>query len=136
MGVRRNWPRPALYLGKTQVYPRGKFGDHLKPFIAAINAGASAIMPYYGVPINVTYSGVGRSDRHGLLQADCHRPAAGTLGFKGYVNSDTGVVTSRAWGLESKSVPERVAIAINGGTDILSGFSRTKPSPILSRLAC
>jgi beta-glucosidase len=45
---------PHYTFGKTQVYPGGNFGYHVKPFIAAINAGASAIMPYYGVPINVT----------------------------------------------------------------------------------
>ena len=115
---------PHYTFGKTQVYPRGRFGDHLKPFIAAINAGASAIMPYYGVPIDVTYNGV-KYDQIGMafsrqIVTDLLR---GTLGFKGYVNSDTGVVNSRAWGLESKSVPERVAFAINGGTDMLSGFS-------------
>ena len=44
------------------------------------------------------------------------------LGFKGYVNSDTGIITDRAWGLETATVPQRVAAAINGGTDTLSGF--------------
>src|SRR6185312_8545641 len=50
----------------------------------------------------------------------------GKLGFDGYVNSDTGIVTDRAWGLEDKSVPDRVAAAINGGTDTLSGFHDVK----------
>ena len=59
------------------------------------------------------------------------------LGFKGYVNSDTGIINDRAWGLEDKTVPERVAAAINGGTDTLSGFSTTsRPSPIWSMPAC
>jgi beta-glucosidase len=49
----------------------------------------------------------------------------GKLGFRGYVNSDTGIISSRAWGLEKKSTAERVAAAINAGTDVLSGF-RTK----------
>jgi beta-glucosidase len=31
-----------------------------------------------------------------------------------------------AWGLEDKTVPERVAAAINGGTDTLSGFATNK----------
>jgi beta-glucosidase len=115
---------PHYTFGKTQVYPRGNLGYHLKPFIAAINAGVSSIMPYYGVPIDVTYDGV-KYDQIGMafsrqIVTDLLR---GTLGFKGYVNSDTGIINSRAWGLETKSVPERVAAAINGGTDILSGFS-------------
>ena len=44
------------------------------------------------------------------------------LGFKGYVNSDTGIINSMAWGLEDKTVHERVAAAINGGTDTLVGL--------------
>ena len=40
------------------------------------------------------------------------------------MNSDTGIITQRAWGLESKTVPERVAAAINAGVDVLSGFNQ------------
>ena len=50
----------------------------------------------------------------------------GQLGFQGYVNSDTGIINDRAWGLEEKTVPERVATAINGGTETLSGFHDVK----------
>jgi beta-glucosidase len=118
---------PHYTFGKTQVYPGGNFGYHLKPFMAAIDAGVSAIMPYYGVPISVTYEGV-RYDQLGMafskqIVTDLLR---GKLGFKGYVNSDTGVINDRAWGLESKTVPERVATAINGGTETLSGFNQVK----------
>ncbi len=118
---------PHYTFGKTQVYPGGNFGYHLKPFMAAIDAGVSAIMPYYGVPIEVTYEGV-KYDQLGMafsrqIVTDLLR---GKLGFKGYVNSDTGVINDRAWGLESKSVPERVATAINGGTETLSGFNQVK----------
>lgn len=118
---------PHYTFGKTQVYPAGNFGYHLKPFVAAIDAGVSAIMPYYGVPINVTYEGV-KYDQLGMafskqIVTDLLR---GKLGFKGYVNSDTGVINDRAWGLENKTVPERVATAINGGTETLSGFSNVK----------
>ncbi len=114
---------PHYSFGKTQVYPAGRFGDHLKPFIAAIDAGVSAIMPYYGVPISVTYQGI-TYEQTGMafskqIVTDLLR---GKLGFKGYVNSDTGIINDRAWGLEGKTVPERVATAINGGTDVLSGF--------------
>ena len=49
---------PHYAFGKTQVYPGNGFGYHLKPFEAAIDAGVAAIMPYYGVPMNVTYDGV------------------------------------------------------------------------------
>ncbi len=118
---------PHYAHGKNQVYPGGNFGDHLKPFLAAMDAGVSAVMPYYGVPINVTYEGV-TYEQTGMafskqIVTDLLR---GKLGFKGYVNSDTGIINDRAWGLEMKSVPERVAAAINGGTETLSGFSENK----------
>ena len=45
------------------------------------------------------------------------------LGFEGNVNSDTGIATMMPWGVEDKSVGERVAMAINAGVDVLSGFS-------------
>ena len=118
---------PHYTFGKTQIYPGGNFAYHLKPFTAAIDAGVSAIMPYYGVPMNATYDGV-RYDRIGMafskqIVTDLLRTK---LGFRGYVNSDTGIINSRAWGLESQSVSERVAAAINSGTDMLSGFSVNK----------
>lgn len=118
---------PHFTFGKTQVYPGGNFGYHLKPFIAAIDAGVSAVMPYYGVPINVTYEGV-KYDQLGMafskqIVTDLLR---GKLGFKGYVNSDTGIINDRAWGLENKTIPERVATAINGGTETLSGFNKVQ----------
>ncbi len=118
---------PHYAHGKNQVYPSGNFGYHLKPFMAALEAGVSAVMPYYGVPINVTYEGV-TYEQTGMafskqIVTDLLR---GKLGFKGYVNSDTGIINDRAWGLEKASVPERVAAAINGGTETLSGFSENK----------
>ncbi|MBB6056004.1 glycoside hydrolase family 3 protein [Tolumonas osonensis] len=114
---------PHYSHGKNQVYPAGNFAYHLKPFMAAIDAGVSSVMPYYGVPINVTYEGV-KYEQVGMafskqIVTDLLR---GKLGFKGYVNSDTGIINDRGWGLENKTVPERVAAAINGGTDTLSGF--------------
>jgi beta-glucosidase len=114
---------PHYTFGKQQVYPGGNFGYHLKPFKAAIDAGVSSIMPYYGLPIDVTYEGV-TYDQIGFafnrqIVTDLLR---GKLGFKGYVNSDTGIINERAWGLEGRSVPERAAMAVNAGVDVLSGF--------------
>ena len=118
---------PHFTFGKNQVYPAGRFADHLKPFKAAIDAGASSVMPYYGVPVSLTY-GAQRFDPLGMafskqIVTDLLR---GSLGFTGYVNSDTGIVTDRAWGLEQKTVAERIAAAVNGGTDVLSGFHDTQ----------
>jgi beta-glucosidase len=114
---------PHFTFGKNQVYPAGRFADHLKPFQAAIEAGVSSVMPYYGVPVRLTHGGVA-FDPLGMafskqIVTDLLR---GRLGFTGYVNSDTGIITDRAWGLEQKTVAERIAAAVNGGTDVLSGF--------------
>ena len=115
---------PHYTFGKNQTYPAGNFGYHLKPFKAAIDAGVSSVMPYYGVPIRVTYDGV-VYDQIGMafskqIVTDLLR---GKLGFTGYVNSDTGIINARAWGFENKSIPERVAAAVNAGSDVLSGFN-------------
>ncbi|WP_454083337.1 glycoside hydrolase family 3 N-terminal domain-containing protein [Georgenia sp. Marseille-Q6866] len=120
---------PHYSFGKAQVYPGGFFEEHMLPFEAAIDAGVSSIMPYYGVPVDVPeiggegdypLTGFAFSDSivNGLLREQ--------LGFTGYVNSDTGIINDRAWGLEDSTVPQRVAAAINGGTDTLSGFNDVK----------
>lgn len=115
---------PHYSFGKTQVYPGGRFAEHLEPFRAAVAAGAAAVMPYYGVPVGVTHEGV-ELERIGMAFSEqvVDGLLRGSLGFTGYVNSDTGIVTERAWGLEEAGVPERIAAAVNSGSDVLSGFS-------------
>ena len=115
---------PHYTFGKNQVYPAGKFDDHLAPFKAAIDAGASSIMAYYGIPVGQPYlpNNVGMAFSKGIL-TDLLRTL---LKFRGYVNSDTGIIGERAWGLENKSLDEQILIAIEAGTDILSGFSNNK----------
>ncbi len=129
---------PHYTFGKNQLYldKSGRYGFayHLRPFQAAIAAGASSIMPYYGVPIGVTYQGV-RYEEKGMafskqIVSDLLRSK---LGFKGNVNSDSGIIEMRGWGLESfrtdpdtgkpYSIADRTAIAIRSGTDVLSEFS-------------
>ena len=81
-------------------------------------------MPYYGVPVNVTYKSVTYGPTGFAFSKEIVTDLLrGKLGFAGYVNSDTGIISDRAWGLEQRTVPERAAAAINGGTDILSGFN-------------
>ena len=109
--------------GKNEVFPAGDFERHLKPFTAAIDAGVSSIMPYYALPVDLTYNGV-KYEQIGMafskeIVTDLLRDR---LGFRGYVNSDTGIITDRAWGLEALSIPERIATAVNAGIDVLSGF--------------
>lgn len=123
--------------GKDQFYtdPSGRYGFdyHLRPFVRAIDAGASAIMPYYGVPIGANHAGTPVEE---LGMAFSHQVVTGilreNLGFAGYVNSDSGIIEERGWGLEDArinpatgrgyTVADRTAIAIRAGTDVLSEF--------------
>ncbi len=116
---------PHFEFGKFQAYPGDNFDYHYRPFIAAIKAGVSAIMPYYGVPVGQRYlpNDVGMSFSKGIV-TDLLR---GELGFEGNVNSDTGIATMMPWGVEDKTVTERVAQAINAGVDVLSGLSDNQP---------
>jgi beta-glucosidase len=116
---------PHYWFGRNQVYPTGNFDYHVKPFKAAIDAGVSAIMPYYGIPVGQKYqpNTVGMVFSKGIV-TDLLR---GELGFKGYVNSDTGIIgppgANRAWGIETSSVDQQLVTAIGAGADVLSGFN-------------
>ncbi|EGG29490.1 glycoside hydrolase, family 3 domain protein [Aequoribacter fuscus] len=115
---------PHYHFGRNQSYPAGQFDAHLKPFVAAIDAGTSSIMAYYGIPVGQDYqpNDVGMAFSKGIVTGLLREK----LGFKGYVNSDTGIIgpvsANRAWGLEDKSIEELLSLAIHSGTDVLSGF--------------
>lgn len=110
--------------GKNQSHPSGDLAYQLKPFRAAVLAGVSSIMPAYGIPVGTKYTpnDVGMAFSRGLLTALLRD----TLGFEGNLNSDTGIIGTRAWGLETKSVDDQIAIAVNAGVDVLSGFESNK----------
>lgn len=110
--------------GKNQSHPSGDLAYQLKPFRAAVAAGVSSIMPAYGIPVGTKYApnDVGMAFSRGLLTALLRD----TLGFEGNLNSDTGIIGTRAWGLETKSVDDQIAIAVNAGVDVLSGFESNK----------
>lgn len=116
--------------GKNQTYPGNNFEEHLKPFKAAIAAGATEVMPYYSRPIGTRYDHVGFSFNKeivtGLLR--------GKLGFGGIVLTDWGLVTdvdyagepmpARAWGVENLTELERVAMILDAGCDQFGGEER------------
>jgi beta-glucosidase-like glycosyl hydrolase/carboxylesterase type B len=107
--------------GKNQVYPADMFDYHVKPFKAAIDAGLTSVMPYYGIPVDQDYepNDVGMSFSKGII-TDLLR---GELGFTGNVNSDTGIMTMTPWGVENKTIPERMEMSVKAGVDVLSGFN-------------
>src|SRR5688500_192276 len=60
-GPQKDGEDPHFPYGREQVYPGGRFDYHLRPFLAALEAGTSQIMPYYGMPIGTAYEEVGFS---------------------------------------------------------------------------
>lgn len=102
--------------GKYDVYPGNNFDYHVKPFKAAIDEGAVAIMPYYSIPKGITEEQVGMSYNKAIV-TDLLK---NKLGFKGIVNSDSGITTSMVWGVENLTVEQRYKKGIDAGVDIYS----------------
>ena len=102
--------------GRYDVYPGANFEYHVKPFKAAIDAGAVAIMPYYSIPKDITTDQVGMAFNKEIV-TDLLR---NRLGFTGVVNSDSGITTSMVWGVEDLTVEQRYRKAIDAGTDLFS----------------
>ncbi len=140
-GARENGFDPHYKEGEFNCYatPGSLEKYHLPPFKAAINAGTSSIMPYYAIPSNeksgFPQNGVDHFDEEiafaynkqfitGFLR--------GQLGFDGYVNSDSGVISGMSWGAEDLSKPGRAARVLKAGTDMVSG--ETDPAPFLEAM--
>ncbi len=118
--------------GREQVYPSGRFADHLAPFPPVIEAGTSAVMPYYSMPVGLVLDGepveeVGFGYNTqvitGLLR--------GTLGFDGVVLTDWELITdnhvgdqvlpARAWGVEHLDAHQRMELILAAGADQFGG---------------
>jgi beta-glucosidase len=129
-GARENGFDPHYEEGKWNVYPTpGSLEKyHLPPFRAAVEHGASSIMPYYSMPSikksvvqqfegeDIPFEEVGFAFNHYFLQ----HILRGELGFQGYVNSDSGIINNMSWGMKDRSEAERFAKAINAGTDLIA----------------
>ena len=128
---------PHFPYGREQVYPGGRFDEHLEPFRAAIAAGTSAVMPYYGMPVGLELDGepveevafsFNRRIITGLLREQ--------LGYDGVVLTDWGLITdvevfgkplpARAWGVEHLSPLERTARVLDAGADQFGGETCTE----------
>ncbi|MFF3505720.1 glycoside hydrolase family 3 protein [Streptomyces sp. NPDC003247] len=126
-GPQKDGEDPHFPYGQEQVYPGGRFDHHLRPFEAAVAAGATQVMPYYGKPVGTPYEEVGfgfnRDVVTGLLRE--------RLGFDGIVCADWAIVNdhpimgephpARAWGVEHLSPAERVRKALHAGVDQFGG---------------
>lgn len=126
-GPQKDGEDPHFAHGKEQVYPGGMRDYHLEPFRAAIAAGASQMMPYYGQPIGTDWEEVGFGFNKGVVQGLLRDE----LGFDGIVCTDWGLLSesnifgephpARAWGVEHLSRPELAAKSIDAGCDQFGG---------------
>ena len=139
-GPRENGFDPHYAAGQWNVYatPGSLQKYHIEAFKSAIKMNAASIMPYYSKPA--------KEKSH--IQQDCEgndidfKPYGfaynkyfidellrNQMGFKGYVNSDTGIVHNMSWGVEMLDPAERIGFAINNsGVDLISGFFDNEPA--------
>lgn len=135
-GVRVDGHDPHFAWGQTNEYPTegALYRYHLQGFQAAVDAGATAIMPYYSRPVNAStpqleetmwqspeaqFEEVAFAYNETFLQELLREE----MGFTGYINTDSGVLDTMAWGVEDLSEPERVAKAVRAGTALFSDVS-------------
>ena len=133
-GARENGFDPHYAAGQWNVYAtEGSLQKyHIPAFKTAVENHTSAIMPYYSKP----------AKEKSAAQTDCegnpcelepfgfayNRTFIQTmlreqLGFKGYINSDTGIVHNMCWGVEMLDSAERIGFAVNhAGVDLISGL--------------
>jgi beta-glucosidase len=125
-GARENGFDPHYAEGRFNVYPTpGSLEDyHLPPFQAAIDAGTSSVMPYYAIPSkekSATPQGrLAEFEQVGFAFNTEVLSLLRSMGYTGYINSDSGILNKMAWGVQELSVPERAGAAISAGTDIIA----------------
>ena len=133
-GARENGFDPHYKAGQWNVYATENSlrEYHLPAFESAMAKNVSSIMPYYAKPAG--YKSASQKDLSGN---DIEMKPLGfayndyfikkllkeQLGFRGYINSDTGIVHNMCWGVEALDTAERIAFAINNGeVDLISGL--------------
>ena len=125
-GARENGTDPHYAEGSFNIYPTpGSLEEyHLPPFQAAIDAGTSSNMPYYAIPSEeksstpqgrvTDFEQVGFAFNREIL--DLLR----AMGHRGYINSDSGILSKMAWGVEELTPAERAGRAVMAGTDMFA----------------
>ncbi|WP_091029990.1 glycoside hydrolase family 3 protein [Microbacterium oxydans] len=126
-GPQKDGEDPHFAYGREQVYPGGRFDLHLAPFRAAIAAGASQMMPYYGMPVGTEYEEVGFGFNRSIITELLREK----LGFDGIVCTDWGLINdatvegepfpARAWGVEDLTPRQRMRKAVDAGVDQFGG---------------
>jgi beta-glucosidase-like glycosyl hydrolase len=132
-GAQKDGEDPHFPYGREQVYPAGRFEEHLRPFAEAIDAGVSAVMPYYSLPLELERNGqaiepVGFAFNKAVITGILREE----LAFDGVVCTDFGILSpyeshgvevspARAWGVEHLDRAARLAKAIDAGCDQFGG---------------
>ncbi len=122
--------------GQWRLYPtEGSLEKYqLVAFQAAIDAKCGSIMPCYSRDAadgrSVTQSYRGHEVQVNQLGSAYNKEIITTLlrdvmGFDGYVNTDSGIVTGQTFGVEEKSMTERYAMLIAAGSDAIGSGLRT-----------
>lgn len=118
--------------GREQVYPGGRFEEHLAPFVEAIRRGTAGMMPYYGMPVGLERNGTPVAEvgfgYNRQIVTDLLRDE---LGYDGVVVTDWELVNdnhvgeqvlpARAWGVEELTPVERMRLLIEAGVDQFGG---------------
>ncbi|MDQ0646184.1 beta-glucosidase [Microbacterium natoriense] len=127
--------------GAHTIYPGGRFDDHVRPFAAAIDAGAARVMPGYAAPLGLEYDEVGFAFERRLITGLLRE----RLGFDGVVVTDFNIVHGmrlprlgvelpvRAWGMLGADPVQRVVRLFDAGVDQFGG--EDDPSPVLEAVA-
>jgi beta-glucosidase len=126
-GPQKDGHDPHFAYGREQVYPGGQFEYHLRPFKAAVDAGAAQVMPYYGMPVDTDYEEVGFGFNRAIITGILRE----RLGFDGVVCTDWGLLTdvhilgtpmpARAWGVEHLDRESRMLKVLDAGADQFGG---------------
>ena len=131
-GAARNGLESHHYSGQWRVYDvEGSLEKYqLVAFQAAVDANVAGIMSCYSRPsaLNAkqTYRGI---EINPPELASAYNPVINetllreAMGFDGFINTDSTILTSLPYGAEDKSLVERVAMMINAGTDIIGDFA-------------
>lgn len=131
-GARENGYDPHYKAGQWNVYqtPGSLEKYHLPGFQVSVDKNAAAIMPYYAKPAKEKSAPQMVNGKELEMQPfgfAYNKPLIDGLlrkemGFKGYINSDTGIVHNMCWGVEMLDKAERIGFAINhSGVDVISG---------------
>lgn len=119
--------------GANQRYPGNNFDYHLKPFLAAFEAGTAMIMPYYGIALDQTNENVGMSFNKEIIQGLLRDK----YGYDGLVCTDWGIIEGfgvlgfemfegPGWGVDDLDVKQRIKKVIDAGVDQFGGNANTE----------